>query len=261
MFHGHLPSNLFKNFTGMMNGTMEKGELQYMGNAYYADSITIDINDSITLDIKGNYIDVVKIQTLLTTIDFSNNSFNGEIPKVIGKLGLLKGLNFSHNNLIGHIPILFGNLINLEWLDLSSNKLTGDIPIQLTDITSLAILNLSENHLVGLIPQGKQFNTFTNDSYNGNLGLCGFPMTKTCGNDEGQHPPLSSTIQEDDFEFANGFNWKVVLLGYGCGFMFGLSMGYLVFLSEKSKWLANSVYGKRHNKVRRSKKNARGRIN
>ena len=86
-------------------------------------------------------------------------------------------------------------------------------------------------------------------------------MTKTCGNDEGQHPPLSLTIQENDFEFANGFNWKVVLLGYGCGFMFGLGMGYLVFSSEKSNWLVNSVYGKQRNKVWRSKKNAHGRIN
>ena len=91
----------------------------------------------------------------------------------------------------------------------SSNKLTGNIAIQLTDLTSLAILNLSKNHLVGLIPQGKQFNTFTNASYSGNLGLCGFPLTKTCGNDEGQQPPPSPTIQEDDFGFANGFHWKV----------------------------------------------------
>ena len=37
-------------------------------------------------------------------------------------------------------------------------------------------------------------------------------MTNACGNDEGQQPP-SSTIQEDDFEFENGFHWKVVLLG------------------------------------------------
>ena len=114
---------------------------------------------------------------------------------------------------------------------------------------------------MGLIPQGKQFNTFTNASYSGNLGLCGFPLAKTCGNDEGQQPRPLPTIQEDDFEFANGFNWKVVLLGYGCGFMFGLGMGYLVFSSEKSNWLVNSVYGKQCKKVRRSKKNAHERIN
>ena len=160
---------------------------------------------------------------------------------VIGKLGSLKGLNFSHNNLMGHIPISFGILTNLEWLDLSSNKLTGNIPVQLTDLTSLAILNLSKNYLSGQIPQGKQFNTFTNDSFNGNWGLCGFPMTKACGNDKGPPPP--STIQEDDFKFENGFHWKVVLLGYGCGFMFGLVLGYLVFSSGKPKWLLNIVFG------------------
>ena len=156
------------------------------------------------------------------------------------------------------MPPSLGNLTNLEWLDLSSNKLTGEIPIQLVDITSLEILNLSENYLFGQIPQGKQFNTFTNDSYNENLGLCGFPITKVCGNDEGQQPPPSSTIQENDFEFENGFHWKVVLLGYGVGFMFGLGLGYLVFSSGKPKWLVNIVYGGRHNKVRRSKKNAHG---
>jgi leucine-rich repeat protein SHOC2 len=202
----------------------------------------------------------VKIQTLFTTIDFSNNSFKGEIPNSIGKLWSLKGLNFSHNNLTGHLPPSLGNLTNIEWLDLSSNKLTGEIPMQLADLTSLAVLNLSENSLVGPIPQGKQFNTFTNESFNGNLGLCGFPLTKTCGDDKGQQPQTTSTIQEDDFEFENGFHWKVVLLGYGCGFMFGLGMGYLVFSLGRPKWLVNMVYGEQRNKVRRSKKNARGRV-
>jgi hypothetical protein len=84
-------------------------------------------------------------------------------------------------------------------------------------------------------------------------------LTKACGDDNGQLPPPSSTIQEDDFEFENGFHWKVVLLGYGCGFMFGLGMGYLVLSSEKPKWLVNIVYGDRRNKVQRSKKNAHGR--
>jgi len=228
----------------MMNVSADKGELKYMGDYYYQDSVTVVM--------KGFFIELVKIQSLFTTIDFSNNNFKGEIPKVIGELRSLKGLNLSHNNLTGCMPQSLGNLTNLEWLDLSSNKLTGEIPIQLADLTMLAFLNLSENYLFGHIPQGKQFNTFMNDSYYGNLGLCGFPMTKACGNDEGQQPSPSSTIQEDDFEFENGFHWKVVLLGYGCGFMFGLGLGYLVFSSGKPKWLVNIVYGGRHNKLQRS---------
>ncbi|KAM4080578.1 hypothetical protein ACJW30_11G028100 [Castanea mollissima] len=243
-FHGHLPTNVFKYLKAMMNASANKGELKYMGDNYYQDSVTVVM--------KGFFIDLVKIQSLFTTIDFSNNNFKGEIPKSIGELWSLKGLNFSHNNLTGCMPQSLGNLTNLEWLDLSSNKLEGEIPIQLVDLTMLAFLNLSKNYLFGHIPQGKQFNTFTNDSYNENLGLCGFPMTKACGNDEGQQPPPSSTIQEDDFEFENGFHWKVVLLGYGCGFMFGLGLGYLVFSSGKPKWLVNIVYGGRHNKLQRS---------
>ena len=232
-FHGHLPTNLFKYLKAMMNASVNKGELKYMGDDYYQDSVTVAM--------KGFFIELVKIQSLFTTIDFSNNNFKGEIPKTIGELRSLKGLNFSHNNLSGHVPPSLGNLTNLEWLDLSSNKLTGEIPIQLVDITSLEILNLSKNYLFGQIPQGKQFNTFTNDSYNGNWGLCGFPRTKACGNDEGPPPP-PSTIQEDDFKFENGFHWKVVLLGYGCGFVFGLVLGYLVFSSGKPKWLLNIVF-------------------
>uniref|UniRef100_A0A7N2N0S7 Receptor-like protein 12 n=2 Tax=Quercus lobata TaxID=97700 RepID=A0A7N2N0S7_QUELO len=243
-FHGHLPTNLFKYLKAMMNVSADKGELKYMGDNYYQDSVTVVM--------KGFFFDLVKIQSLFTTIDFSNNNFKGEIPKVIGELRSLKGLNFSHNNLTGCMPQSLGNLTNLEWLDLSSNKLTGEIPIQLVDLTMLAFLNLSENYLFGHIPQGKQFNTFMNDSYYGNRGLCGFPITKACGNDEGQQPSPSSTIQEDDFEFEKGFHWKVVLLGYGCGFMFGLGLGYLVFSSGKPKWLVNIVYGGRHNKLQRS---------
>ncbi|XP_023891100.1 receptor-like protein 33 [Quercus suber] len=205
-FHGHLPTNLLKYLKAMMNASVNKGELKYMSDDYYQDSMTVTM--------KGFFIELVKIQSLFTTIDFSKNNFKGEIP--------------------GHVPPSLGNLTNLEWLDLSSNKLTSEISIQLVDIKSLAILNLSENYHFGQIPQGKQFNTFKNDSYNGNLGLCGFPMTKACGNDKGPPPP-PSTIQEDYLKFENGFHWKVVLLGYGYGFVFGLVLGYLVFSSEKPK--------------------------
>ena len=79
------------------------------------------------------------------------------------------GTSIIRANSSGCVPPSLGKLTSFKLLDLSSNKLIGKIPIQLTDLTSLAILNLSENYLFGQIPQGKQFNTFTSDFYNGNV--------------------------------------------------------------------------------------------
>ena len=66
----------------------------------------------------------------------------------------------------------------LESLDLSSNNLSGRIPQELTSLMFLEVLNLSQNHLTGFIPQGSQFQTFGNDSYYENSGLCGFPYPR-----------------------------------------------------------------------------------
>ena len=237
-FHGQFPTNWFDHFKAMMNASAEKGELKYIGENYYLDSVVVVM--------KGLSMELVKIQNLFTTIDFSNNSFKGEIPNSIGELKSLKGLNLSHNKLASHMPSSLGKLTNLEWLDLSSNKLTGEIPIKLVDLTSLEVLNLSGNCLVGPIPRGNQFNTFSNDSYSGNLHLCGFPLTRSCGDDKGNQSLPSSTILEDDLKFW--FHWKVILLGYGCGLLLGLGMGYLVFTTGKPKWLVNMVEGKQHKK-------------
>ena len=171
-FTGHLPAKFFHSFEAMMNADGHKMDLNYMGGSYYQDSVTIVL--------KGNEIHMEKILNTFTTIDLSNNKFQGKIPNIIGKLNSLRLLNLSHNSLVGHIPISLGDLTDLESLDLSENQLVGNIPVQLTSLTFLAVLNLSHNHLVGPIPLGKQFYTFENYSYTGNLGLCGFPLTKKC---------------------------------------------------------------------------------
>ncbi|GLU15459.1 hypothetical protein SLE2022_319470 [Rubroshorea leprosula] len=177
---------------------------------------------------------------MLTSIDLSNNKFEGEIPDVIGRLCSLKGLNLSHNKLNGHIPQAMGNLTNLEWLDLSSNHLAGEIPRELVNLKWLSVLNLSHNLLDGPIPQGKQFNTFDKSSYEGNLGLCGLPLSKACSQVRMQ-PKSQSTSQEKDELWE--FGWKVVLLGYGCGLALGLFMGYLVLRTGKPNWLVTVATG------------------
>jgi len=87
----------------------------------------------------------------------------------------------SHNALSEEIPPQLGSITALESLDLSSNMLSGEIPQELTDLTFLSILNLSNNQLVGQIPQSHQFTTFQNSSFDGNVGLCGPPLSKKCG--------------------------------------------------------------------------------
>ena len=101
------------------------------------------------------------------------------------------------------------------------------------------MLNLSQNQLSRSIPQEKQFGTFENNSYDGKLELCGFPLSIKCSTDELMlPPPLPSVFQEDhDSSIASGFGWKVVLIGYGCWLLLGITMGYAVFKIGKPKWL------------------------
>ncbi|XLR37310.1 hypothetical protein S83_021970 [Arachis hypogaea] len=194
-------------------------------------------NDSVVVIIKGHSMELVRILTTFTTIDLSNNMFEGGIPHVIGELSSLKGLNLSYNKISGMIPETLGNLTSLEWLDLSCNQLKGEIPMALTNLNFLSVLNLSKNQLEGMIPTGEQFNTFQNDSYKDNPMLCGFPLSKSCGNDEEQPPSVFAEAKE------SLFGWKSVAVGYGCGVVFGMFLGRLFIKTAKPLWLARLLCG------------------
>jgi hypothetical protein len=234
-FTGLLPRNYFQNLNAMM--TSEGENLQYLGESVY-------YQDSVVVTQKGSEIELQRILNIFTTIDLSSNKFEGKIPEVLGRLTILRLLNLSHNGLTGHIPLSLANLSALESIDLSSNKLTGEIPMQLTSLTFLALLNLSQNQLTGPIPQGKQFDTFENNSYYGNLGLCGLPLSIKCRTDASPLPSPSIFQEDNDSMFASGFGWKAVLMGYGCGFVFGLAVGYVFwFKTEKPQWLVRFFDG------------------
>ncbi|CAL5438643.1 unnamed protein product [Camellia sinensis] len=240
-FTGCLPRRYFKHFKAMRNKTTPNEKYLSVRSYYQA---------SIAVTMKGLDISLTRIFTLFTAIDLSSNKFNEDIPNVIGRLNSLIVLNLSHNSLTGLIPSSLGDLTELESLDLSSNQLIGKIPNQLKSLIFLEVFNLSWNHLDGPIPQGEQFDTFGSDSYVGNLGLCGFPLSKECKDSQAQVQPGVLLQQEDDSKFVSGFTWEAVVMGYGCGLALGLVIGFLMFLTGKPKLFVRIVEGKKHKKVK-----------
>ncbi|XP_034899786.1 receptor-like protein Cf-9 homolog [Populus alba] len=248
-FSGPLPTGYFNSLEAMMASDQN---MIYMVTTNYNGYVY-----SIEMTWKGVEIEFSKIQSTIRVLDLSNNNFTGEIPKVMGKLKGLQQLNLSHNSLTGHIQSSFGNLTNLESLDLSSNLLTGRIPTQLGGLTFLGILNLSHNQLEGPIPSGKQFNTFDASSFEGNLGLCGFQVLKKCYGDATPSLQPSSFNEGDDSTlFEEGFGWKAVTMGYGCGFVFGVATGYVVFRTKKPSWCFRMVEDIWNLKRKKTKKKA-----
>ncbi|XP_031102000.1 receptor-like protein 43 [Ipomoea triloba] len=240
-FTGPLPRHYMENFEAMKhknNGEIleynDVSSLVLKGNDFLTGPGWNNRSDLlISLVWKGNEVPLPHYD-LYTSLDLSNNNFNGEIPRSLGKLHFIVNLNLSHNQLAGYIPSSLGNLTNLQILDLSSNKLVGEIPEELArSLTFLSKFNLSYNHLSGHIPNGPQFDTFSNDSYLGNAALCGFPLTLQC-QDKGEGHASSDT--EDSQSFWIGFGWQSVVVGYSCGMPFGIALGYFMFKYGKPRW-------------------------
>jgi Leucine-rich repeat (LRR) protein len=247
-FTGNLPLDYFAIWKSMR--IKLNGSLMYMGSYYYREWMSITS--------KGQRMDDINILTIFNVLDLSNNLFEGEIPEVIGDLKLLEVLNLSTNNLIGEIPISLSKLTLLESLDLSKNKLIGEIPTQLLSLTFLSVLNLSYNRLEGKIPIGNQFSTFANDSYEGNIGLCGVPLSKKCYDVEDHQ---SSGAQRESILSDPGspFSWEFALVGYGCGVPVGVAVGYILFWRTKrcTKWIEQSFKAKKRQKNEQNRRRRR----
>ncbi|KAL1542453.1 hypothetical protein AAHA92_26549 [Salvia divinorum] len=190
----------------------------------------------VTLIIKGQMLEFHRIQLDFSTIDFSSNSFYRMIPNAIGDLTSLRQLNFSHNALNGSIPKSFGRLSNLESLDLSVNQLAGPIPEELGGLTFLSNLNLSYNKLVGVIPKGQQIQTFSADSFEGNSGLCGFPLDISCSNTCG--PPPAG--YDENGEEKREIEWEYVCAAVG----YVVGVGSIVWLLLFCRRFREKYFGK-----------------
>ncbi|CAL5391027.1 unnamed protein product [Camellia sinensis] len=255
-FSGNLPSKYFQNWNAMKFFDVDKMKYMYTlfevrtnnHSWYYVYSCTMNITN------KGVNIEYPEIQNIFSVIDLSSNKFEGEIPESIGNLKGLKMLKISNNDLNGGIPSCLGNLTNLESLDLSQNKLLGEIPQQLALLTFLEFLNVSNNHLTGPIPHGKQFNTFENNSYEGNSGLCGDPLSRKCGKLEA--PPTSNSEQDNDSAFPSKVDWNFICTGYVSGIVVGMVIGHTI-TTRYHEWFIEN-FGRKQHKLRRKKRRGHG---
>ncbi|RHN58891.1 putative leucine-rich repeat domain, L domain-containing protein [Medicago truncatula] len=191
--------------------------------------------DSIIIVNKGHQMKLVKIQSAFTYVDMSSNYLEGPIPNELMQFKALNALNLSHNALTGHIPSSVGNLKNLESMDLSNNSLNGEIPQGLSSISFLEYMNLSFSHLVGRIPLGTQIQSFDIDSFEGNKGLCGSPLTNKCGDDgnQGLPPPASETPHTN---YESSIDWSFLSMELGCIFGLGIFILPLIFLMKWRLW-------------------------
>ncbi|KAL4637617.1 hypothetical protein ACB092_03G089700 [Castanea dentata] len=243
-FTGKLPYEHFQSWTSMKvaNLTFDEDNAYMVADTSTPSPYSIFVNDfSYTLEMTNKGIKTLyqKIQDHLVAIDLSSNKFDGEISEVIGNLKGLHLLNVSNNMLTGPIPSSLENLMELESLDLSQNRLSGEIPPQLLHLTFLEFFNASNNHLTGPIPQGQQFSTFGNDSYLGNIGLCGMPLTKKCKISKTLTQPPPNSKQGAGSNFPSKFDWVVIMMEYGSGLINGVVIGNNLTIKKLERFLKN----------------------
>ncbi|EOA32389.1 hypothetical protein CARUB_v10015659mg [Capsella rubella] len=214
-FSGTLPSIFFVNWTAMfsLGKTEDLSNGGYMGTYYYSDSMVL-MN-------KGQEMEMVRILNIFTSIDFSGNKFEGEIPMSIG---LLKSF-------------IMANLRELESLDVSLNKLSGEIPQELGKLSYLAYMNFSHNQLVGLVPGGTQFQTQPCSSFADNPGLFRPSLEKICVDIHKKTSQQSEmpNPREDEEEIIS---WTAAAIGFIPGISFGLMLGYIL-VSYRPEWFMN----------------------
>ncbi|CAB4315229.1 unnamed protein product [Prunus armeniaca] len=210
------------------------------GTSNADDGYSLEYSVSVTVTSKGLEMELVKILSIFTLIDFSSNNFSGPIPTEIGEFKALCVLNLSRNAFTGEIPSKFGNMQVLESLDLSQNKLSGHIPPQLAELTFLSFLDLSYNQLVGRIPTSNQFSTFPPSSFTGNKGLRGFPLT--VDNKAGFPPPPTMNGRSPNSGHHHEVNWDLISAEIGFIVGFGVAVGSLVSCKRWRKWYYRAMY-------------------
>ncbi|KAE8124087.1 hypothetical protein FH972_018997 [Carpinus fangiana] len=171
----------------------------------------------------------------LQRLALHRNGLHGIIPNEITSCTELRALYLRENYLQGGIPSDIGNLSDLTILDLSSNSLKGAIPSSIGRLTRLRSLNLSTNFFSGEIPDFGALSTFGNETFTGNLDLCGRQVHKPCRTSMGF--PVVLPHAESDEAAVPTKRSSHYIKGVLIGAMSTMSLALLVLLALLWVWL------------------------
>ncbi|XP_047944506.1 receptor-like protein Cf-9 homolog [Salvia hispanica] len=212
---------------------------------------SIDFGDN---EIRGAFPFWMEAFPQLRVLVLMSNKLNStmlEASKTEHPFPKLQVLDISRNAFVGYLPdryfknceVSIGNLNSLRYLNLSSNTLTGEIPVSLGNISILESLDLSWSRLSGKIPS----------DLTGNLGLCGVPLAKQCETTDGKSVFPPQEDDDDESGFIDGFGWRCVMLGYGCGFVVGIGVGYMII--RRPRWLVDFFFGAGYSNSKMKRRN------
>ncbi|XP_059444321.1 LRR receptor-like serine/threonine-protein kinase FEI 2 [Corylus avellana] len=171
----------------------------------------------------------------LQRLALHQNGLHGIIPNEITNCTELRALYLRENYLQGGIPSDIGNLSDLTILDLSSNSLKGAIPSSIGRLTRLRALNLSTNFFTGEIPDFGALSTFGNETFTGNLDLCGRQVRKPCRTSMGF--PVVLPHAESDEAAVPTKRSSHYIKGVLIGAMSTMSLALVVLLALLWVWL------------------------
>ncbi|KAL9675075.1 hypothetical protein QQ045_003275 [Rhodiola kirilowii] len=189
--------------------------------------------ESLTVNVKNGLQRYTKTLSLVTSIDLSDNRFSGTFPDGITNLSGLLVLNLSRNHIKGYIPDYISRMRVLTSLDFSNNRLSGHIPPSMSSMTFLGAFNVSNNDLSGKIPESGQLSTFPESAFEGNPGLCGYPLSVKCAdkNWTGNEPVAEPNSEDHTMLEGNGRLYMSIGIGFAVGLVFPL-----LLVAAKKSW-------------------------
>ncbi|KAG6771286.1 hypothetical protein POTOM_022634 [Populus tomentosa] len=170
----------------------------------------------------------------LLELQMGSNYLTGNIPPEIGHIKNLQiALNLSFNHLHGPLPPELGKLDKLVSLDVSNNRLSGTIPPSFKGMLSLIEINFSNNLLSGPVPIFVPFQKSPNSSFFGNKGLCGEPLSLSCGN----------SYPRENYHHKVSYRIILAVIGSGLAVFVSVTIVVLLFMMRERQEKAAKTAG------------------